>query len=72
MTLSSSIFEWQYCCPVKSIDGTSMKNKYPSTLLTACTSNANDQIFSLAFCVVDFENDSSWIWFLHSIKENNW
>lgn len=28
MTLSASIFEWQHCCSIISIDGTGLKNKY--------------------------------------------
>ena len=28
MTLSASIAGWQHCCPVISIDGTNMRNKY--------------------------------------------
>ncbi|XP_050935675.1 uncharacterized protein LOC103501761 [Cucumis melo] len=63
MSLSASISGWQHCCPVISIDGTSLKNKYDDTLLSASTPDANDQIFPLAFCVVDYENDFSWTWF---------
>ncbi|TYK03214.1 protein FAR-RED ELONGATED HYPOCOTYL 3-like [Cucumis melo var. makuwa] len=53
MALSASIFCWQHCRPVISIDGISLKNKYGGTLLSASTPDANDQIFPLAFCVVD-------------------
>ncbi|KAA0037417.1 protein FAR-RED ELONGATED HYPOCOTYL 3-like [Cucumis melo var. makuwa] len=59
MALSASISGWQHCRPVISIDGTSLKNKYGGTLLSASTPDANDQIFPLAFCVMDYENDSS-------------
>ncbi|KAA0067592.1 protein FAR-RED ELONGATED HYPOCOTYL 3-like [Cucumis melo var. makuwa] len=59
MALSASISGWQHCRPAISIDGTSMKNKYDGTLLSASTLDANDQIFPLAFYVVDSENDSS-------------
>ncbi|KAA0065298.1 protein FAR1-RELATED SEQUENCE 3-like [Cucumis melo var. makuwa] len=68
MTLSTSISGWQHCRPVISIDGTSLKNKYGGTLLSASTPDANDQIFSLAFCVVDYENDSSWTRFCNQLK----
>ncbi|KAA0049743.1 protein FAR-RED ELONGATED HYPOCOTYL 3-like [Cucumis melo var. makuwa] len=60
MTLSASISSWQHCRLVISIDGTNLKNKFDGTLLFASTLDANDQTFSLAFCVVDSENDSLW------------
>ncbi|WP_407810881.1 hypothetical protein, partial [Staphylococcus aureus] len=61
MALSASISGWQHCHPVISINGTSLKDKYGGTLLSTSTPDTNDQIFSLAFWVVDVENDSSWI-----------
>ena len=39
-----------------------------STLLSVSSPDANDQILSLAFCVVDSENDSSWTWFCNQLK----
>ncbi|KAA0054174.1 protein FAR-RED ELONGATED HYPOCOTYL 3-like [Cucumis melo var. makuwa] len=63
MALSASISDWQHCHPVISINGTSLKDKYGGTLLSTSTPDTNDQIFSLAFWVVDFQNDFSWIWF---------
>ncbi|XP_050941587.1 uncharacterized protein LOC127149758 [Cucumis melo] len=51
MALSASISCWQHYRPLISIDGTSLKNKYDGTLLSASTPNANDQIFPLAFCL---------------------
>ncbi|TYK16237.1 protein FAR1-RELATED SEQUENCE 3-like [Cucumis melo var. makuwa] len=68
MALSASISGWQHCRLLISIDETSMKNKYGSTLLSASTPDANDEIFSLAFCVVDYENDSSLTWFCNQLK----
>lgn len=60
MALSTCISSWKHCRPVISIDGTNLKNKYGGTLLTTYAPDANDQIFPLAFCVIDFENDRSW------------
>ncbi|XP_008450229.2 uncharacterized protein LOC103491892 [Cucumis melo] len=68
MTLSAFIFCWQHCRPIISIDGTSLKNKHGGTLLSTSTPDANDQIFPLAFCVVDSKNDSSWTWFCNQLK----
>ena len=71
MALSASISGWQHFRLVISIDGTSLKNKYDDTFLSVLTPNANDQIFPLAFCVVDSENDSSSLdMVLQPIEEN--
>lgn len=59
MTLFAYIFGWKHCRLVIYVDGTIRKIKYGETLLTACTPSANEQIFPLAFCVVDSEHDSS-------------
>ncbi|TYK30585.1 protein FAR-RED ELONGATED HYPOCOTYL 3-like [Cucumis melo var. makuwa] len=60
MALFASITGWKHYRLVISIDGTSLKNQYgDGTLLSASAPDANDQIFPLAFCVVDSENNSS-------------
>ncbi|TYK14069.1 protein FAR-RED ELONGATED HYPOCOTYL 3-like [Cucumis melo var. makuwa] len=46
---------------VISVDGATMKNKYLGTLISACTIDGNSQIVTLAFVVVDSENDLSCI-----------
>ena len=68
MALSTSIDGLKHCRPVISIDGTSMKNKYGGTLLSASNPDANDKILPLAFCVVDSENDAFWTWFYNQLK----
>lgn len=68
MTLFAYIFGWKHCRLVIYVDGTIRKIKYGETLLTACTPSANEQIFPLAFCVVDSEHDSSWEWFMIQLK----
>lgn len=50
------------------LKGTILKNKYGGTLLTACASDGNDQIFPLAFCV-DYVNDRLWQWFMYQLKK---
>ncbi|KAA0066093.1 protein FAR-RED ELONGATED HYPOCOTYL 3-like [Cucumis melo var. makuwa] len=45
MALSTSISGWQHYRPVISIDGTSLKNKYDGTLLSASTPDANNRFF---------------------------
>lgn len=54
--------------PIKSINGASIKNKYLSTLMSACTLDGNFQIVPLEFVVVESENDLSWYWFSCNLK----
>ncbi|XP_060961996.1 uncharacterized protein LOC133032154 [Cannabis sativa] len=67
--VGASIKGWQHCTPIIVTDGTFLTNQHGGTLLIASAQNANRHIFPLAFAVVDSENDSSWEWFLHKIKE---
>ncbi|XP_075659309.1 uncharacterized protein LOC142629237 [Castanea sativa] len=53
-----------HCRPVVSIDRTHLYGKYRGKLLTAMATDANNEIFSLAFAVVDDETGASWGWFL--------
>ena len=48
-----------HCRPVISIDGTHLYGKYRGKLLIAMTTNANNEIFPLAFAVVDDETGAS-------------
>ncbi|XP_022856858.1 uncharacterized protein LOC111377934 [Olea europaea var. sylvestris] len=50
------------------VDGTYLNGHYGGTLFTACTQDANNGIFVLAFGVGDNENDKSWRWFLEKLK----
>ncbi|XP_022891804.1 uncharacterized protein LOC111406648 [Olea europaea var. sylvestris] len=50
---------WQHCRPVIVVDGTYLNGHYGGTLFTACTQDANNGIFVLAFGVGDNENDKS-------------
>ncbi|XP_030939802.1 uncharacterized protein LOC115964681 [Quercus lobata] len=59
-----SIARFAHCRPVISIDGTHLYGKYKGKLLIAMATIANNEIFSLAFAVVDDEMGASWGWFL--------
>src|ERR1051325_8387759 len=69
MAFGSSIDGWRYCRPNIAVDGTFLKSKYCGTLLSASTLDGNNQIFPLAFGIVDSENDISWTWFFKKIQE---
>ncbi|KAL0544384.1 hypothetical protein IC582_019499 [Cucumis melo] len=54
--------------PVIVMDGTFLKNKYRGQLIVAVCLNGNNQIYPLAFGVVDRETDDSIQWFLEKLK----
>ena len=51
------------------VDGTFLKIKFVGTLLIASTQDTAGKIFSLAFAIVDSENDNSWIWFFVQLRK---
>lgn len=53
MALVVSIDAWNYCLPLISANGASMKKKYLCTLIFVYIINGNSQIMLLAFAVVD-------------------
>ncbi|KAL4011078.1 hypothetical protein IC575_028124 [Cucumis melo] len=54
--------------PVIVMDGTLLKNKYRGQLIVAVCLDGNNQIYPLAFGVVDREIDDSIQWFLEKLK----
>ena len=54
-----SIVGFAHCRPVISIDGTHLCGKYRGKLLIAMATDANNEIFPLAFAVVDDEMGAS-------------
>ncbi|KAA0037752.1 MuDRA-like transposase [Cucumis melo var. makuwa] len=54
--------------PVIVMDGTFLKNKYRGQLIVAVCLDDNNQIYPLAFGVVDRETDDSIQWFLEKLK----
>ena len=63
-----SIVRFAYCRPVISIDGTHLYGKYKGKLLIAIAIDANNEIFPLAFAVVDDETEVCWVWFLSCLR----
>ena len=64
----ASIDGFKYCRPVISIDDTFLYGKYKGKLLIAMGTDANNQIFPLAFAIVDEESFGTWRWFLNLLR----
>ncbi|KAM3341259.1 hypothetical protein P3S68_028894 [Capsicum galapagoense] len=50
------------------VDGTHLYGMYGGVLLSAVAQDTENHIFSIAFCVVDKENDASWTFFFQKLK----
>ena len=57
---SPSIKGFPHCRPLLSIDGTHMYGKYKGTLMIAMGCDGDNQLFPLAFSIVESENTDSW------------
>ncbi|XP_057523892.1 uncharacterized protein LOC130803708 [Amaranthus tricolor] len=58
------------CRPIIGVDGAHLKGKFPGVLLTAVGKDANNNIFPIAWAVVETENVETWIWFLNLLVED--
>jgi len=56
--------------PIISIDGTHLRGKYPTQLLTTTAIDGNNGLFPLAYAVVESENKDSWEWVLQIIGKH--
>nr|XP_043625636.1 uncharacterized protein LOC122597068 [Erigeron canadensis] len=65
-----AIRAFQRCIPVIFVDGTHLKGSYKGKLLTVVTKNANGQLLSVAYGLVDEESNESWGWFLNLFEEH--
>ncbi|XP_057248848.1 uncharacterized protein LOC125494674 [Beta vulgaris subsp. vulgaris] len=65
-----SISGFRHCRPLITIDGTHLYGKYKGKLLIAMGTDANFQLFPLAFAVVEEESTEDWSWFLACIRSS--
>jgi len=68
-SFSPCIDGFKYCKSVIGIDGTHLFGKYQGKLLITMTTDANNNVFPLAFAVVDCESGTSWGWFLECLRD---
>ena len=55
--------------PVIAVDGTHLKGRYLGTMFVATAQDGNEQTYPIAFGYGDSENNSSWEWFLQTLKD---
>ncbi|KAK8544859.1 hypothetical protein V6N13_003419 [Hibiscus sabdariffa] len=56
------------CCrPFLCLDGCFLKGKFKGEILTAVGRDGNDQIYPIAWAIVEVENRETWSWFLRNI-----
>ena len=51
------------CRPLIRLGGCFLKGEYGGQLLSAVGNDGNNQMFPIAYAIVEFENYSSWKWF---------
>ncbi|XP_021856243.2 uncharacterized protein [Spinacia oleracea] len=52
------------CRPILGVDGCHLRGSYPGICLTAVGKDGNNNIFPVAWAVVEVENADTWAWFL--------
>ncbi|CAH9114405.1 unnamed protein product [Cuscuta europaea] len=58
------------CRKVIGLDGCFLKVQLKGEILTAVGRDANNQMYPIAWVVVEIENSSSWTWFLELLKKD--
>ncbi|XP_074282621.1 uncharacterized protein LOC141607161 [Silene latifolia] len=58
------------CRPIFGVDGCHLKGPYPGMYLVAVGKDGNNNIFPLAWAVVEVENIDSWTWFLELLAND--
>ena len=68
MAFHPSIEGFNHYQPILSNDGTHLYGKYKGTLMIAMGCDENNQLFLLAFAIIEGENISSWGWLTTCIR----
>ncbi|KAH7854428.1 hypothetical protein Vadar_013718 [Vaccinium darrowii] len=65
---ASAIEGFRHCRPVLCVDGTFLTGKYKGVMLIVVSQDAENQLFPIAFAVVERETKESWGWFLDCLR----
>ncbi|KAM3287663.1 hypothetical protein P3S67_021093 [Capsicum chacoense] len=68
LAFGASIQGYAHMRKVIVVDGTHLYGKYGGVLLSVVVQDTENHIFPIAFCVIDKENDTSWIFFFQKLK----
>ena len=67
------------CRPLMGLDGCFLKGEFGGQLMSVVGKDGNNQMFPIAYAVLEYENYSSWKWFvdlliadLNGIQEGCW
>lgn len=52
------------------LDGAFMKAPYEGQLLTVVSVDANNEIYRVAYGIVESKNMQSWLWFLNNLRDD--
>ncbi|XP_038888366.1 uncharacterized protein LOC120078210 [Benincasa hispida] len=68
MALGPCIRGFSSCRPVIIVDGSHLKEKYKGAILVGVSMDGNNQVYPLAYAIVDNETDRAWKWFMSNLK----
>jgi len=67
-TFKSCIDGFLFCKPIVQVDGTFLYGRYRGTLLVAIAQDSRNNIFPIAFAIVEGETVEVWFFFLKNLR----
>ncbi|XP_038898442.1 uncharacterized protein LOC120086080 [Benincasa hispida] len=68
MALGPCIKGFSSCQPMIIVDGSHLKGKYKGTMLVGVSMDGKNQVYPLAYAIVDNKTDRAWKWFMSNLK----